>query len=93
MFGDFWHRQTRKESQGDHFGSTRVDRFKAAEGTFEGEKVLDWHGRSLRRVQQIVELDVREATPSLLTFLVPTMIHEHAPHGLRGQRECLRAAW
>jgi hypothetical protein len=44
-------------------------------------------------VQQIVKFDVREAASSFLTFLMATVIHEYAPHSLRGQRESLRAAW
>jgi len=72
--------------------SARIDSFQAAECTFEGEEILDRHCRGLRRVQEIIEFDVREASSSFLTLLMATVIHEHAPHGLRGQRESLRAA-
>ena len=36
---------------------------------------------------------MREAASSFLAFLMAPVINKHAPHGLRGQCESLRAAW
>jgi hypothetical protein len=84
MVGDFGYGQAGKESQRHDFSTARIDRFKTCESAFEGEQILYRHRRGFGCVQQIVEFDVRKPATAFVTFLVATVIHEHAPHRLRG---------
>ena len=66
---------------------------KPRERAFERQKIFYRDCGRFGCVQQIIEFDVREAASAFLTFLMATVIDEHATHGLRGQRESLRATW